>query len=158
MGVHAAKGELLAALFAGSFECIVRKLLFVAVVVDFFYAVFGGELLKGMFGFERLLSWEVQHQMDEPEVGVVIHKMVAPVYRFLVSLPFNCAKKPTCVDSIWSMEAHFPGLVATKTLWEDFDSLPCQESLVIAPKRQPANFGGTTLANFLGILPLSAMS
>ncbi len=56
MGVHAAKGELLAALFAGSFECIVRKLLFVAVVVDFFYAVFGGELLKGMFGFERLLS------------------------------------------------------------------------------------------------------
>ncbi len=56
MGVHTTKGELLVALFTRLFECIVRKLSIVAVVVENFYAMFGGKLLEGVFGFERLLS------------------------------------------------------------------------------------------------------
>ncbi len=40
-------------------------------------------------------------------------KTVQYLYRFSVRDPFNWAKKPTSVDSIWSTETISPGLVAT---------------------------------------------
>ncbi len=43
-------------------------------------------------------------------------KTVQYLYRFLVRDPFNWAKNPTSVDSIWSTETISPGVVATKIL------------------------------------------
>jgi hypothetical protein len=75
------------------------------------------------------------------------------LYRFLVSEPFNWVKKPTSVDSIWLTEAVSPGLAATKTLWKEADSLPCQGSLVIAPIDSQCSWGAE-LWQFLGDLAI----
>jgi hypothetical protein len=38
------------------------------------YALFGCKLLKCMLGLESLLHGLIQHEIDEPEAQVVIHK------------------------------------------------------------------------------------
>ncbi len=115
MGVHATKGGLLAAVLALLLEGVVCESSVVAVIMQNFYAVFGSELFERALGLEGLLGGKIKHEMNESEAREVVHKDGAPVYCFLVSFPFNCAKKPTCKDSIWLTETHSPGLDATKT-------------------------------------------
>ncbi len=86
----------------------------------------------------------------------VVHENVEVLYHVFVSLPFACPKKPGSVDCNWSTETHSPGLVAAKTECWDFFSLPLQGIFVIALNKQPAHFGGRTLASFLGIMPFEA--
>ncbi len=50
VGIYATEGELLARIVARLLECIVRESTVVAVIMLNFYAVLGGEGLKGMFG------------------------------------------------------------------------------------------------------------
>jgi hypothetical protein len=74
MGVHATKGELLAALLARLLEGIVRELSVVAVIMQNFYAVFGSKLFERALGLEGLLGGKIKHEMDESEAREVVHK------------------------------------------------------------------------------------
>lgn len=53
--------------------------------------------------------------------------MVTAWWRFIVNLPFNWAKNPTCMDIIWSMDTHWSGLVANFVFVASF---PLKGSLV----------------------------
>ncbi len=52
--IYATEGKLLVLFMTGLFECVVRKLPIVAIVMLNFYAVIGGEGLEGMFGGDGL--------------------------------------------------------------------------------------------------------
>ncbi len=52
--VYATEGKLLALFVAGSFERVIGKLPVVAMVMLNFYAILGGEGLKGVFGSDGL--------------------------------------------------------------------------------------------------------
>ncbi len=74
MGVHATKGELLAALLARLLEGVVRKSSVVAVIMQNFYAVFGSKLFERVLGLEGLLGGKIKHEMNESEAQEVVHK------------------------------------------------------------------------------------
>jgi hypothetical protein len=74
MGVHATKGELLAALLARLLEGVVRESSVVAVIMQNFYAVFGSKLFKRALGLEGLLGGKIEHEMNESEAREVVHK------------------------------------------------------------------------------------
>ncbi len=67
MGVHATKGELLAALLAQLLEGVVRESSVVAVIMQNFYAVFGSKLFERALGLEGLLDRKIKHEMNESE-------------------------------------------------------------------------------------------
>ncbi len=75
----------------------------------------GCKLLKPLLGKHGLCSGVVNLEMHEMQSGEVVHKNSAiPAPLLVVRDPFNWAKKPTSVDSIWLAETISPGLVATK--------------------------------------------
>ncbi len=68
----------------------------------------GCKLLKRLLGKKHGLCGGVREKWST--------KTVQYMYRFFVRVPFNWAKKPTSVDSIWLTETISPGLAATKIL------------------------------------------
>jgi hypothetical protein len=66
-------------------------------------------------------AWSLQRsrvvnlEVHKTQLGEVVHKKVQYLYRFLVRDPFNWAKKPIFVDSMWLTETVSPSLVAVKT-------------------------------------------
>jgi hypothetical protein len=54
VSIHTTEGELLVLFVAGLFECVIGKLLIVAMVMLNFYAVLRGKGLKGSFGGDGL--------------------------------------------------------------------------------------------------------
>ena len=50
MGIHAAEGELLSRVVAGLLQGVVLEVPIIAVVMEDFHAVLGGECLEGAFG------------------------------------------------------------------------------------------------------------
>jgi hypothetical protein len=107
-------------------------------------------LFKGKHGGKCFVGLVVKLEVDKVEVAEMVDKDSGAFVALLGEFAFQLCKKSHSVDVIWSTETHSPGLVATKTLWLALVSLPHQGSFVIAPNRQPAHLGCSTLAASLG--------
>jgi hypothetical protein len=74
MGVDPTKGESLAALLTCLSKSIVRKTTIIAMIMFDCNAMFSSKLHKHLFHIYRFVARQVLHEMDEAEMGEVVHE------------------------------------------------------------------------------------
>ncbi len=75
-----------------------------------------GKLLKSVLGGNSFDGGIINLVVHKTQSGVMVDKDCAALVPLLCEFPFQLAKNPTSVDTIWSTETVSPGLVAVKTL------------------------------------------
>jgi hypothetical protein len=89
--VRPSKGKLLLRVMTCLSEGIVVELPIVVLVVKDFHSMLNRVLLKCKLGGKCFCQQIIKLKVSKVETAEVVKKTVAHLWRFLVSLPFNCA-------------------------------------------------------------------